>query len=221
MAIPVATPLAILGGLFGYLIRANRMVPQSSMMLLLAVLPLSVTGIEKAKSAEPPVDSVQTAIVIHAPAEKVWKNLIAFSDIPESGEWPFRMGVSQPVRAVIDGNGIGAPRKCVFTTGMFVERVDAWDENRYFAFSVVSPATVMREFSPYDIHPRHLDGYFVPEMAEFRLTSGKDGTTSLTGISHYRNAMWPSAYWSLWSDAIVHPIHVRVFERIRKLSEAH
>jgi hypothetical protein len=123
------------------------------------------------------------------------------------------------VRAVIDGKGVGALRRCVFTTGMFVERIDAWDENRYFAFSVVSPAVVMREFSPYDIHPRHLDGYFVPETAEFRLTSANDGTTALTGISHYRNAMWPAAYWRLWSDAIVHQIHLRVFEHIRRLSE--
>ncbi len=77
----------------------------------------------------------------------------------------------------------------------------------------------MQEFSPYDIHPPHLDGYFVPESAEFHLISNSDGTTTLAGKSRYRNAMWPGPYWRLWSDMIIHRIHLRVFEHIKRLSE--
>jgi hypothetical protein len=102
---------------------------------------------------------------------------------------------------------------------MFVERVEGWEENRYFAFSVVSTADTMRELSPYDIHPTHLDGTFVPESAEFHLIPNDDGSTTLRGTSRYRNAMWPVAYWRLWSDMIIHRIHMRVFEHIRTLSE--
>ncbi|PYS34607.1 MAG: hypothetical protein DMG14_29030 [Acidobacteria bacterium] len=79
----------------------------------------------------------------------------------------------------------------------------------------------MRELSPYDIHPRHLRGYFIPEAAEFRLTANGDGSTQLEGISWYRNSMWPSAYWRLWSDAVLHQVHMRVFEHIKALSERH
>jgi hypothetical protein len=220
MAVPVATPLAMLGGLFGFLLqRGNRMAPQGSMMILLAILPITVTGVEKAKPFEPPLSTIQTTIRIDAPAEKVWRNLIAFDDIPPSDEWLFRLGVAQPIHAIINGTGIGALRTCLFSTGTFVERVDGWEENRYFAFSVVSGAEAMREFSPYDIHPRHLDGYFVPQNAEFHLISNSDGTTTLTGTSRYRNAMWPARYWRLWSDMIIHRVHVQVFEHIKKLSE--
>jgi len=97
--------------------------------------------------------------------------------------------------------------------------VEGWEENRYFAFWVVSSAPAMQEFSPYDIHPPHLDGYFVPESAEFHLISNSDGTTTLAGKSRYRNAMWPGPYWRLWSDMIIHRIHLRVFEHIKRLSE--
>jgi hypothetical protein len=32
--------------------------------------------------------------------------------------------------------------------------------------------------------------------------------------------MWPSPYWSLWSDYIIHRIHGRVLTHIKKLAEA-
>jgi hypothetical protein len=220
MAVPVAAPLAILGGVFGFLLQRGKTVaPQGSMMVLLVLVPVTVTGLERLDPPEPPDITVQTAIRIHAPTDKVWRNLIAFSDIPESGDWLFRLGVSQPIRAVIDGSGVGALRRCLFSTGTFTERIDGWEENRYFAFTVTSRADAMKEFSIYDIHPRHLEGYFVPQNAEFRLIANDDGTTTLTGTSRYRNAMWPAAYWRLWSDTIIHRIHVRVFEHIRDLSE--
>jgi hypothetical protein len=31
--------------------------------------------------------------------------------------------------------------------------------------------------------------------------------------------MWPSAYWQLWSDAIIHRIHLRVLRHIKSLAE--
>jgi hypothetical protein len=221
MALPVATPLAILGGVFGYLFQRGRgFASQGSMMCLLGIFPLTITGIERVKPLEPTLSVVNTTMRINAPPDKVWRNLIAFSDIPPSTDWMFRLGVSQPIRAVIDGNGVGALRRCDFSTGTFVERIEKWEENRYMAFSVVSRAEAMREFSPYEIHPRHLDGYFVPEDAEFQLISNADGSTTLTGTSRYRNAMWPGHYWQLWSDAIIHRLHTRVFDHIRKLSEA-
>src|SRR4029453_13340100 len=93
---PVATPLAMLGGLFGFLLQRNKhVVPQGSMMCVLAILPLTLTGLEKVKAINPPVSIVETSIRIHAPADKVWRNLVAFSDIPPSTEWLFRLFFAQ------------------------------------------------------------------------------------------------------------------------------
>jgi uncharacterized membrane protein YhaH (DUF805 family) len=221
MAVPIATTLALLGGIVGFLIQRGRSISAQapSMMALVFVLPLTFMGLEKLSPLEPELITVVTTMRIDAPASRIWGNLIAFPDLPESDRWLFQLGVSHPIRATITGSGVGAIRECVFSTGTFVERIDAWEENRRMAFSVVSGADAMKEFSPYDIHPRHLDGYLAPERAEFTLTSNPDGSTSLEGRSWYRNSMWPSAYWRLWSDRILHDIHTSVFAHIKELSE--
>jgi hypothetical protein len=32
--------------------------------------------------------------------------------------------------------------------------------------------------------------------------------------------MWPGMYWRLWTDAIIHSIHNRVFRHVKALAEA-
>jgi hypothetical protein len=80
----------------------------------------------------------------------------------------------------------------------------------------------MTETSPYgQIHVRHLeDRDFQPERADFVLTPLPNGGTRLEGTTTYQNKMWPGEYWRLYTDAIVHGIHHRVFEHVKQLSEA-
>jgi hypothetical protein len=221
MALPVVIPLALLGGLIGFLVQRRGYTPTEapSMMMLMLIVPLGVMGTETIQPLEPLRTSVVTTIRIDAPADVVWKNLIAFPDVRQPVAPLFRLGVSYPIRAAISGEGVGAIRTCLFSTGTFVENVDLWEEGKRLGFTVASGPEAMRELSPYDVHPRHLDGYFVPESAEFRLAANTDGSTQLEGISWYRNSMWPSGYWRLWSDAVLHQVHLRVFEHIKELSE--
>ena len=221
MAIPIAAPLAFLGGIVGYLIQRARplQAQMNSFLLVLAILPGGLIGIEGASSATTALNTVETTIRIDAPAARVWQNLIAFSDLPEADRFLFRAGVAHPIHATIDGEGVGATRACLFSTGTFIERIDGWEKDKRLAFTIVSNADAMREWSPYNIHPRHLDGYFNPVKAEFTLTQNPDGTTTLQGKSWYRNAMWPGAYWRLWSDKILHDVHRSVFEHLKELSE--
>ena len=79
----------------------------------------------------------------------------------------------------------------------------------------------MKEMSPYpDIRPPHLDHYFSSKRGEFLLTELPGGRTRLAGTTWYRNRFWPQAYWQLWSDAIIHGIHLRVLEHVKRRSEA-
>ena len=74
----------------------------------------------------------------------------------------------------------------------------------------------MREWNPFaEIRPQHLDRVLVPHRGEFRLTAMPGGRTLLEGTTWYRNQMWPSAYWRLWSDPIIQRIHRTVLEHIR------
>jgi hypothetical protein len=222
MALPIAIPLSLFGGFIGFIVQrqAGMAAETPSLMLLMMLVPFGVMTAERAGPAEPPLMSVHSSIQIDAPAAKVWKNLIEFPDVPEPATSLFRFGVSYPIRARITGEGVGAIRECLFSTGTFVEKINAWEEGRLLGFNVVAGPEGMREWSPYDIHPRHLDGYFVPESAEFRLTATPDGGTRLEGISWYRNSMWPAPYWRLWSDALLHAVHMRVFQHIKKRAES-
>lgn len=40
------------------------------------------------------------------------------------------------------------------------------------------------------------------------------------GTTWYRHGLWPSSYWKLWADAILHRIHLRVLRHIAAGAES-
>jgi hypothetical protein len=149
----------------------------------------------------------------------VWPIVLAFPPLKEPDDWMFRAGIAYPMRAEIDGRGPGAVRRCVFSTGTFVEPIEVWEEPTRLGFRVTESPPPMKEWNPWDVHPPHLDGYLVSRQGEFLLERLPDGRTRLVGSTWYTNRMWPTAYWYLWSDAIIHRIHERVLCHIRDLAE--
>lgn len=221
MAAPIGLFLALLGGMVGYIIvgkRANGLSP-GAMMLVLASVPLTM-GMEKQADDAPPLLSVTTSVIINAPPEEVWPHVVSFPPIPDRRDWILRTGVAYPTRSRIDGHGVGAIRHCIFTTGEFVEPIEVWDENRLLRFSVAQQPEPMEELSPYPhLKTPHLDGYFKSSEGELRLTPLPGGKTLLAGTTWYTDQIWPSQYWQLWSDTIIHHIHLRVLQHIKGLSE--
>ena len=79
----------------------------------------------------------------------------------------------------------------------------------------------MKEWTFYsDIHPPHLEGYLVSRRGQFLLTRLPDGRTQLEGTTWYEHGLWPSEYWRVWSDKIIHAIHLRVLKHVKQLAEA-
>jgi len=224
MAAPIGMILALMGGSIGYLIQQrhwDRLQTRATFSALLLFVPF-LMGTVALKPQQPPLLQVTTQMEINAPPEKVWQFLISFTALPPPTEWPFRVGIAYPIRSTLRGSGLEAQRECQFSSGQFIEPIQVWQENERLVFSISGEPLVMEELSPYGhIHTRHVDGgYFQAHDAEFVLTRLPGGRTLLTGTSHYRNRMWPVSYWRLWSDAIVHQIHMRVFQHIKRLSEA-
>jgi uncharacterized membrane protein YhaH (DUF805 family) len=224
MAAPIGFTLAVMGGGVGYLIQNrhwNRLQSQAIFSAMLLFVPFMM-GSDALKPQEPPLLKVSTQIEVNAPPEAVWRYLLSFPTLQRPTEWPFRIGIAYPIRSTLQGSGLGARRECEFSSGEFVEPIQVWDENRRLVFTISGEPPVMEELSPYGhIHTRHIDGeYFQAQDAEFVLMPLPNGRTLLTGTSEYRNRMWPVAYWRLWSDAIVHQIHLRVFRHIKQLAEA-
>src|SRR5262249_1878008 len=156
---------------------------------------------------------------IDVPPQTVWDHVVSFPELPAPEDWLFRAGVSYPLRAEIHGRGTGAVRHCIFSTGTFVEPIEDWDEPRVLSFRVEEQPEPMQEWSPYAIHPPHLDGYLVSRRGQFRLVALPDGRTRLEGTTWYTNRMWPESYWQLWSDASIHPIRLRVLNHIKQTAE--
>ena len=222
MAAPIMLVLALLGATVGYFLQRRGLPPElatTALGLALAAAPI-LMGAERAAALQAPLFEVRSAVEVAAPPEVVWRSVVSFSDIPPPTEWLFRAGIAYPLRATIEGHGAGAVRRCVFTTGPFVEPIAVWDEPRLLSFEVVSLPPPMQEWTPYrHVRPPHLDGFLRAERGEFRLTELPGGRTRLEGSTWYRHNMWPAAYWQLWSDAIIHRIHSRVLRHIQREAE--
>lgn len=222
MALPIALPLAALGGAVGFLIQRRPPTLQSAPAVMMSLL-LFVPGLmsyEYAARLDAPTFAVHTAMDVNAPPEVVWRQVVSFAEIPPPTEALFQLGIAYPVRATISGRGPGAVRHCEFTTGPFVEPIMVWDEPRLLRFSVTSNPAPMQEWTFYkDIHPTHLHGFFESQQGQFLLTALPGGGTRLEGTTWYQHNLWPANYWQLWSDTIIHEIHLRVLRHIKRLAE--
>ena len=56
------------------------------------------------------------------------------------------------------------------------------------------------------------------QKGQFELIKTETGTL-LRGTTWYTLDLAPGAYWRLWSDFVVHRIHMRVLKHVKRLSE--
>ncbi|TGK09694.1 hypothetical protein EHO58_04790 [Leptospira selangorensis] len=219
MAAPLAYFLGFLGGGIAYLLQTKSKLVSSILPFLFLILP-SIAYLEANLDKKSDWYMVETSLRISASKEKVWKGLFEFSDIPEPKELIFNAGVSYPVRARVEGKGIGAIRYCEFNNGVFVEEITNWDENNSLEFDVVRQPDAMKELSPYkNIRPTHLDGYFASKKGSFQLVSLGKNETLLIGRTWFLNKFGPTTYWNVWIHWILHKIHYRVLDHIRNSVE--
>jgi hypothetical protein len=226
MAAPLWLTFAVVGTCIAYPIHAAMWRNHVNVrgfpvvgLLLMAALPMFM-GAEHVARVEPPLQTMTTSIDIDAPAATVWKNVVSFEDMPTPDQWIFSLGVAHPIRAEIEGTGVGATRYCVFSTGKAVEPVRTWEENRLLEVDVTVTPPSMEELSFYtNLHPAHLEGYLTSARARFELVPLANGKTRLIGTSWYRNRMSPAFYWNLWSDQAIRAVQVSVLTHIKGLSE--
>jgi hypothetical protein len=217
MAAPLAIILGLMGAVLGKLLARFR--PGLSGALL-PVLMVPLGGLMEPTPGTNVVSEVVSSIEIDAAPDAVWRHVIGFRPIEKPGELLFRAGIAYPMHASIDGEGVGAVRYCVFSTGAFVEPITAWVPARRLSFDVTASPPPLRELSLYEgISPPHLDGYMRSVRGEFRLVPLAGGRTRLEGSTWYTLDMEPAPYWRMWTDYIIHRIHLRVLDHIRREAE--
>lgn len=219
MAAPLGLLLAFIGVVLGAAIVSKKKDSSLSIIIGFSLFIPAVMGFESVSKEDDEVFSVKTSIIIERKPEAVWNQVVTFSKIDEPTEWLFRIGIAYPTHAVIKREGNRTVRYCNFSTGSFVEPITHWDEPSLLAFSVEETPRPLKEISPYNIDPAHLHGYFVSKKGQFRLTALPNGKTLLEGTTWYTHKIKPSFYWKRWSSYIIHKIHNRVLQHIKKQAE--
>ena len=220
MAAPILAVLAIIGATLGYWLQFQReTVPK--LYCVTNILLFAIMMIQAIERPQPTLFTETSSIEIEAPPQTVWNHVVSFSELPPPREWIFKTGIAYPIRAEIKGRGAGAVRYCVFSTGSFVEPITVWEEPRLLRFGVLKNPPPMQEWTLYeDIHPPHLDGFFLSQQGQFRLKSISGNRTLLEGTTWYYHNLWPESYWRFWSDMIIHNIHLRVLKHIKSTAES-
>lgn len=221
VCIAMAAPIWVTCGLFGMMLgRALRGVMRPSVVATILLLPILHVA-ERATAPEATLYEATTEVVVQAPPQQVWDHLVTFGKLAPPEEWWFRAGIAYPTHATIEGRGVGAVRKCTFSTGDFVEPIEVWDEPRLLRFTVDQCPPPMFEWNPFHDHvdAAHLHGSFAAKRGQFELVPRADGTTLLRGTTWYVHGLHPEGYWRWWSDWLVHSIHRRVLEHIRDEAE--
>jgi len=220
MASPLAFVLALIGAFAGRAFGSSCGGGiRSSLPLLLVFLLPGLVGFDHATVSPPPLRQVTTRVVINAPIDRVWQTVIAFPKITAPVDGIFRCGIAYPIEARIDGTGVGAIRHCIFSTGPFVEPITRWDEPTLLAFDVSESPPPMKELSFYEeLDAPHLHGHMASERGQFRLIE-QDGKVLLEGTTWYKHSLAPQWYWGPISDYMIHRIHERVLNHIKKTAE--
>ena len=153
---------------------------------------------------------VSDTIIVNAPPQQVWKNVVAFKRIKEKNKyWLFKIGMPSPVESTVEGYYLGAKRKCIFSNGYtFDEKIVTYDENKNLTFAITN-------------QPRdpEIMGHIDIEQGQFLLKDNGNGNTTLVGNSWYKLYVFPVWYYDTWAKSITRNVHLRVMEHIKELSE--
>jgi hypothetical protein len=165
--------------------------------------------------------SVETDIVIHAPAAIVWDNIksvheIESNELPQS--WINRIGFPKPVTATLSREGIGGIRQATFTGGLvFTETVNLWEPGADLRFSIHANTDSIPK-STLDEHVTIGGAFFDVLDGEYQLLPQSNGVL-LRLTSHERLSTHFNPYAGAWTDAVMRAIQNQILQVIRKRCE--
>lgn len=212
---------AIVGGILARLLRRKLKFPASGTMSAIA-LPLLVLAVEIHISLPTKVRTVNSQILIHAPANVVWDNIKSVQAISESelpNSWVNSIGFPKPIAATLSYEGVGGVRKASFTEGLqFTETVNRWEQDSDLRFSIHANTDAI-PLTTLDEHARIGGAFFDVLDGEYQLEQRPDGVL-LHLASQERLSTHFNPYAGQWTDAVMRSIQEQILEVIRKRCES-
>ena len=225
MAAGVALPFVLIGMLIARCLRnePEETIPRSTDTKLhsfvLIMVPASM-ALESQVALPPPILEQTTSIEINATPEQVWRYIPSFPRIEAAPSKLLRAGLASPMASTITGEGVGAQRQCVLSTGVMPEVITAWEPGKRLEFDVLATPAAMEETNPFGkVKAAHDEGYFLCKHGRFVLTALPGGRTRVEGSSWFQHDLWPQFYWAPLTKEVVREVHERVLQHIKILSE--
>jgi uncharacterized membrane protein YhaH (DUF805 family) len=221
MAAPIASALAILGGLTAEAVLIATGCTRNPRLMCIAVFSIPLLLVTEQNGSESaPEFTVSSSVLIAAPAERIWPLIVDVDELPRAQSLWTKVNIATFHRAWTSGVGKGATRVCEFHTGVAQETVEVWDPPHRLDLRVDSTPVPMEEWTPYrHLHPRHLDGYYQVNHASFELTPVPNGTL-LRGTTRFQHGLWPAEYWGWWCTPVVRNLQLRVLSETKLRAEA-
>jgi hypothetical protein len=220
-AAPLALICGITGGITGGIVE-HRKKNTKPAMLCVALAPLLVLAVELHIPQRFETRTVETGILILAPAQTIWNNIksvdtIQPNELPPS--WARRIGFPRPIAATLSHEGVGGVRHASFAGGLvFTETIDHWDDLHDLSFSIkantdaIPPTTL-------DQHVTAGGPYFDVLEGEYTLEPLANGTILLHLRSRERISTHFNAYAGFWTDAVMRDIQNSILQVIKQRCE--
>ncbi len=224
MAAVVALPFVLVGVFIARAcIQATTPTPRSTKTKLhsfvLVMVPASM-ALESHVALRPPILEQTTSIEINATPEQVWRYIPSFPRIDSPATKLLRAGLAYPLASIMSGEGVGAKRQCILSTGTMPEVITAWEPGKRLEFEVLATPAAMTETHPFgEVKAVHDQDYFTCKRGRFVLISLPGGRTRVEGTSWFQHDLWPQFYWAPLTKEVVHEVHERVLQHIKKLAE--
>ncbi len=221
MAVPIFLILSSIGG-FLFRRRENGLLEsnQNTFLGIIILAPYLFTPIEMQFPLKETTKVVENQIVINAPAEIVWVNIIEIPMINnnEQGSSIFHaFGVPKLVEATpLNFAGEGGSRDSVFNNGLtFTETISSWDKNNRIAFAI-SPSNHSSASAPYSMIGKE---YFSVTEMDYWIEPTSQNAVILHLTSKHKLHTRFNFYASFWTQWMLKDLQDYVLTMIKNRVE--
>lgn len=221
MALPIFLICASIGGFIIWLVRRHKL--NNKINVAAAVLiPFLVSPFEKSMDIQPGIYEAYTIIVIDAPKEKIWENVVRVKEINEdedNGKLSKVMGFPRPIKAELDTLSAGGKRKAIFDKGLvFDETVISYEHEKKMNFSI-TPLTKDIPRATLDEHVTVGGKYFTVLDGTYEIEQVSNRKYKLILYSHFRLTTTFNFYSGFWAELIMKDIQNNILQIIKMRSE--
>lgn len=227
MLSPIWVASGMAGSLLLYKFRPDQREPDNYTATFrasgLLAIPLVLLPIEQGALPVQDRFEVSRSVEISGEQAEIWQLMQSIPSIEsDEGQWNFTqsaIGVPRPLRAAMDGTGVGAIRHADWDHNIrFEEHVTDWQEGSAISWKFVFPDKAGWDFTDRHLHPD--SGHMTIETGGYRLEKLADQRFRLTLHTTYSARTSLNAYAALWGEKFLGDIQSNVLQVIRQRVES-